>query len=145
MHHSQHHVLLLQKPGQLTLVYDLTGTVSSSKLTALEYLKHLCLYRAATFEGRQAALKQLTDFRQKLPVYIGNGVLYFPLYGLKSPENYWLCFNYIAKIEAKENGVIVYFTSNFSHYFLIDRRVIQKQMVRCQQYLDRLKELAIFS
>lgn len=134
-------VLIHQRDFKDTLIYTVDGKQHKANRSAIQWLEHFCLYGGSTLEGRIQAMRTLTTYRQKLPVYVSNGYIYFPLYGHQCKQNYWLCYNYITSVNFTAEGVVVSFSEKFSYDFNVDRRIIRKQMQRCSEYLHLIQKL----
>ncbi len=134
-------VLFHERFGETTLSYDKNGNLNYCNYPVIDYLKQFCLYKAATYQGRKSAMLTLTNYRQKLPIYIGKDIFYFPIFGSKASENYWVCYNFITEVKNRDGASEIHFTGDFKYLIPTNKRIIIRQMKRCENYLLLLKEM----
>ena len=137
-------VLFHEIIGEETYCFDRDGLKRICHYPVSDYLKQFCLHKAATFQGRKEAMLTLTNYYQKVPIYIGNGIFYFPVFGYKAKENYWLCFNCIKEVKKHTLGSEVCFSNEFKYQIPVDKRIIVREMERCKEYLILLDEINKF-
>lgn len=102
-----------------------------------------CLMKAQlrSMEETRMLLNQWQMY-QKLPVYLGEEMIFFPTAGLQSANCNWIRYDFVRKVKKHPDGcsVVVYYRGYYATVFLpCSRETIQKQMKRCREIEKRIQ------
>lgn len=125
-----------------TVLVDVNGKSYTIKKSPVWLLKKMVCLGGSSYEGRLKSFKQLTNSVQKPCVLVNErkGTIYIPTTKDTNKECYWLNYNDIFDYKSKGNGTAIYFSNGVVVEVPVDRRVIKKQMDRCQQFMTLLKQ-----
>lgn len=108
-----------------------------------DYLAKECLLRGSSMEGRIASFKYLTDTRQKPAVLVSEltNHIYFPSESPKRSTCLWLLYNDIVRVDKIDYAnSLVTFVNSDKIVAGVNKRVIDKQIKRCELFLRKLNE-----
>jgi len=105
-----------------------TFDTSSSKQTALSYIKTLCIQACFTFEGYLKAVKKVHQMSYKIPLYINEEVMLIPIGRYKDYETVWINYPAIKEITPFKEGLKVTFYSSIDIYLKISLNQMKKQI-----------------
>ena len=121
------------------------GTEEVMSESALSRLERMTLLNGSTLRGRTDAVRQLTGWKQKLPVVISERTqeIWFPLISPEDPECIWVCSGHIIKASETAPGCTeILFSSGYRTTVNAGVRTVRKQMERCRTLRDLLNENA---
>lgn len=138
--------LLLRREGGRNTIVRYDGSREYIKETAAEYLGRRCVMCGSTMKGRTEAVRQLTGWKQKIPVLISERTqeIWFPVISPDDPDCTWICCGRIVRVRESSPGcTCVIFDSGVQATVNAGVRTIRKQIRRCTSFIDLLNEYAV--
>lgn len=130
--------IIANDEGCEVLCYN--GRIYTVTKQSSEVMMWLCSENAVSFNASRLACAKLLDIRQKPPVCISlmDACIYFPTEGVESKTCSWINYRYIESLKTvgKHKTQIV-FRRGLRRIVDVDRRVLVKQMKRCEKLLSR--------
>lgn len=102
------------------------------------YLNQICIRNGSTLQGRRQAFAQTMKLKQFIPIILQEKphIIFFPIRPLKDPDNLWICYEEIERIQYNKKTCTIFFKDHTCLECTHPQR-IQRQMRQIFRYLRR--------
>jgi competence transcription factor ComK len=98
-------------------------------------LNELCILRLSTLDGMHESLKTIFAFQSKIPLYLGDSLLLFPIKGLRGKESLYINYFSIQEIIPQSTKSCYIKFSDYHEMKCDIFHILLKQIDKCEKIL----------